>query len=182
MCAALLGLIAVCSTMTLSPCAGAGGLRRQPPRRERAARQVDVQIPVRRGFHARDAVDRADRRASSCAMILGAFRNRRASSNATVIDRSPMARVGRSFDDNRRLICLRNAERPRRARVECVLLAGMNGQDHRRSAIVLARLRHSLADVELPYDDGGCRHDRPRWQLHTSAVCSPHACTRPSAT
>ncbi len=61
MCAALFGLIAVCSTIALAA-AGAGGAGgRQPFEQKTAPFEEEIEIAVRRGRHASDAFERAER-------------------------------------------------------------------------------------------------------------------------
>ena len=64
MCAALFGLIAVCSTMVLSPAADAASRRVEPAEpalQPVGAIEEEVEVAVRRGLDAGDAVDRAER-------------------------------------------------------------------------------------------------------------------------
>ena len=61
MCAALLGLMLVCSTMIFSPDRGLGrGLAATAGRAVRAAIEADVDVPVAGHFHGRHAGNRAD--------------------------------------------------------------------------------------------------------------------------
>ncbi len=112
MCAALFGLIAVCSTMTLPASAGAGGCVRVEPAalQERRAIEKEVQVAVRRGLDARDAVDRAERgrqflrdrarRLAQPARQLEGDRHRQVAQRA----------ARRRLDDDRRLIGSAQAE------------------------------------------------------------------------
>ena len=97
MCAALFGLMAVCSTIALPPAwlrrAGCG--RRSavragtPAGRERSSGSRSA---PRRRARTPSSVPKAP--AISCAMARGALRSRRASSNATGVPRSPRSRLG----------------------------------------------------------------------------------------
>ena len=97
MCAALFGLIAVCSTMVFrrrGRRATAGGPLRASGAATTRPLEEEIQVAVGCGLDARDALDGAEAAAISCAMARGAFRSRRASSNATGTARSPSARRG----------------------------------------------------------------------------------------
>ena len=86
MCAALFGLMAVCSTIVFSArTARARTLAAADARdQERRAIEREVQVAVRCRDHARDARDRRRPHApSSCAIARGALRSVRASWNAT---------------------------------------------------------------------------------------------------
>ena len=107
MCAALFGLMAVCSTIVLPAsaagrAAGAAEAERAP--QERRAIEKTVQVAVRRGLDARDAVDRAER--------AGQFlrdRARRLAQPARQLEGDGQGEVAeragrRVLDDDRRLI------------------------------------------------------------------------------
>ncbi len=94
-CAALFGLMAVCSTIDFSLGGPRRGVRcREPSPRGGRPVEEQVEIAARGRLHARDAGDRTEVGRKFLAMTRGAFRRRRASSKATGMARSPSARRG----------------------------------------------------------------------------------------
>ena len=102
MCAALFGLMAVCSTMVLPPGGGAAPARRWRSHAgsKRRAIQKEVHVAVRRGLDSREALDRAERAddflRDDARRLAQPARQLEASGTA----RSPSARRGGDFDRN----------------------------------------------------------------------------------
>ena len=98
MCAALFGLIAVCSTIALLAVGlpAAARARREAAQQKLAALQEEVQVAVRRRGHPLDALKRSERAGDLPARWRAApSRSRRASSKATGVPRSPSVAIRR---------------------------------------------------------------------------------------
>ncbi len=96
MCAALFGLIAVCSTMALPALGGtdstAPGVRRSRRKLVRSRKKFRYPFGAAATWRMPSSVPKA--LAISWEMARGALRRRRASSNATGVPRSPSSRFG----------------------------------------------------------------------------------------
>jgi hypothetical protein len=123
MCAALFGLIAVCSTMTFGPVAA-------PLREKRGAIEKDVEVAVRRRIDARDALDRSERRGQL--LRDDAWRLAQPSGE---LERDGQRRIAqraarRRLDDQRRMIGRREAEVRRERMGDRGAKAGVNRKNH----------------------------------------------------
>ena len=133
MCAALFGLMAVCSTMVLPSPDGAAATRvlGEPRAQKRGPVQEAIQVAVRRGLDARQALDRSDRggqllrdrarRLSQAPRELECDRQRQIAQRA----------VRRVVDDDGRHVAGRQAELGREHGVQACAEDVVNRENHR---------------------------------------------------